>query len=82
MEETGFTRNEKRIFPRTPESFLVNRVATFLPGHKVVPSISAGEIVSCHSTSSGDRKLTCVGQFRDCSIQDWYHACNFVGWIL
>ncbi|KAI9691707.1 MAG: hypothetical protein M1822_007779 [Bathelium mastoideum] len=46
MEETGFTRDEKRVFPKVPESFLANRVATFLPGHKVVPRISAGELAS------------------------------------
>ena len=51
MEETGFTRDQRKVFPRPPESFLANRVATFLPGHKVVPAISAGEIVSICETS-------------------------------
>ncbi len=46
LEETGWTRNGKAQYPKPPEPWLQNRVATFLPGNKVVPSISASQVVS------------------------------------
>lgn len=46
LEETGWTRDGKTQYPKPPESWFQNRVATFLPGNKVMPSISAGELVS------------------------------------
>ena len=46
LEETGWTRDERAQYPKPPESWLQNRVATFLPGSKVVPSISASQLVS------------------------------------
>ena len=45
LEETGWTRDAKAPYPKPPESWLQNRVATFLPGNKVVPYISAGRLV-------------------------------------
>ena len=46
MKETGFEREGQRKYPRQPSSFVANRVATFLPGNKVVPSHTPKEIVS------------------------------------
>ena len=46
LEETGWTRDGSAQYPKPPESWLQNRIATFLPGSKVVPSISASQLVS------------------------------------
>lgn len=52
LEETGWTRDGKAQYPKSPESWLQNRVATFLPGNKVVPFISAGQLVSSDLSQS------------------------------
>jgi MFS family permease len=46
MEETGFSRGETSRYPSRPESFVANRVATFLPGNKVVPKSTLSDFVS------------------------------------
>lgn len=46
MEETGFEREGQTKYPRQPESFLANRIATFLPGNRVVPACTLAETVS------------------------------------
>lgn len=46
IKETGFEREGQKKYPRQPNSFVANRVATFLPGYKVVPSHTPREIVS------------------------------------
>ena len=43
LEETGFSRDGKTSYPRQPRLWLANRVATFFPGHKVVPDLSSTE---------------------------------------
>ncbi|KAJ5093761.1 major facilitator superfamily domain-containing protein [Penicillium angulare] len=35
LPEIGFTRDAGKVYPKQPEGFLANRVATFLPGTKV-----------------------------------------------
>ena len=46
IKETGFEREGQKQYPRQPMSFMANRVATFLPGTKVIPSHTPTEIVS------------------------------------
>ena len=46
LEETAWTRDGKVQHPKPPESWLPNRIATFLPGTKVVPFVSASQVVS------------------------------------
>ena len=46
LKETGFEREGQKKYPRQPNSFVANRVATFLPGNKVVPAHTPREIVS------------------------------------
>lgn len=36
LEETGFSRDSK-VYPELPHTWWANRVATFFPGHRVVP---------------------------------------------
>lgn len=45
LEETGFTRNSSDVakWPVRPQSFLRNRIATFLPGTQVVKPLSVAE---------------------------------------
>lgn len=50
LEETGFTRDQRRTYPAKPQPFVANRVATFFCGTKVVPSISLSALV--HSSVS------------------------------
>ena len=46
MEETGFEREGQTEYPRRPDSFFTNRIATFLPGTRVVPACTFAETVS------------------------------------
>ena len=46
LEETGYDRDGKSVYPVQPDSFLSNRIATFLPGTKVVPHTTLAETVS------------------------------------
>ena len=47
VEETGFAREEDVMpYPERPRGFLANRVATFFPGTRVVPRISARKLVN------------------------------------
>ena len=46
MEETGYDREGKGGYPVQPESFVANRVATFLPGNRIVPRATTAETVS------------------------------------
>ena len=46
IKETGYERDGQKKYPRQPDSFVANRVATFLPGKKVIPSHTPREIVS------------------------------------
>jgi len=45
LEETGFARDQRRIYPLKPQSFIANRMVTFFCGTKVVPPISGSELV-------------------------------------
>ena len=47
LEETGFTRDPAATvrFPEKPQGYIKERIATLLPGTKVVPKISAREFV-------------------------------------
>ena len=46
IEETGFEREGQTKYPRQPKSFVANRIATFLPGNRVVPPCTLAETVS------------------------------------
>ena len=54
MQETGRNRSGDATedFPKTPNTWLRSRMATFFPGNHVVPSISAQKMVS--------RRLRCA----------------------
>ena len=61
LKETGFTRGDVAVrYPDRPQSFVPDRIATFLPGTKVVPRISGADfvsypaIVSCVGAEDGD----------------------------
>jgi MFS family permease len=45
LEETGYDRSEGAVNPKLPESFLANRVQTFLPGNKAVKPATLKETV-------------------------------------
>ena len=46
LEETGYSREEKpEIYPAKPASFVKNRIATLLPGPKIVPATDARGVV-------------------------------------
>lgn len=45
MEETGFERGGKVQYPHAKESFVAKRIATFLPGNRVVPPCTFSETV-------------------------------------
>lgn len=49
LHETGFSRDplERSRWPMPPQIFIRNRLATFLPGTKVVRRISIAQSVSC-----------------------------------
>jgi MFS family permease len=50
LEETGFDREESRTgWPRPPDSFIANRVATFLFGQRLQPSYTTSDRVRCFS---------------------------------
>jgi len=44
LEETGFSRDGRVLYPQPANSFLRNRFDTFFPGTKVVPRISGPEL--------------------------------------
>ena len=46
LEETGFEREGQTRYPRQSKSFVDNRIATFLPGNRVVPACTLAENVS------------------------------------
>ena len=46
MEETGFEREGQSEYPRQPESFVANRIATLLPGNRVVPVCTLAKTVN------------------------------------
>ena len=46
MEETGFARHGEVGYPHQPKSFAANRIATLLPGNRVVPACTFSETVS------------------------------------
>ena len=47
LEETGWTRDSsKKQYPVPPQAWLSNRIATYFPGTKITPYISAGQVVS------------------------------------
>lgn len=46
IEETGFTRSDDRIYPRSSPKFLRNRIETFFPGTKVIPKATWPDVVS------------------------------------
>lgn len=59
MEETGFERERQTKYPQQPKSFAANRIATFLPGNRVVPACTLAESVSpTLSSLNGMRLLT------------------------
>ena len=71
MEETGFEREGKTRYPRQPTSFVANRIATFLPGNKVVPSYTLAETVSPVFPSQNIMRLLTIEQghiFTNCLI--------------
>lgn len=45
LEETGYHRNGGKLWPQKPRSWIQDRLATFFPGSKVMPSISLYELV-------------------------------------
>ena len=54
LEETSFSRDPSaRCFPERSESFLNNRLGTFLPGNKVVPRTSVAQVVSSSESTVG-----------------------------
>lgn len=46
VEETGFTRNDGRVYPPQPTAFVPNRIATLLPGTAVAHVGGVKEAVS------------------------------------
>ena len=79
LEETGWTRDGKAPYPKPPESFLQNRVATFLPGNKVVPPINASALVSDILLRSRPiAKNSLKGLVRGIPIPYWSQPCYFV----
>ena len=47
LEETGWTRDSRQQqYPIAPQGWISNRIATFFPGTKVTPHITAGQVVS------------------------------------
>ena len=46
MEETGYEREGDIQYPQQPTAFVANRIATLLPGNRVVPPCSMSETVS------------------------------------
>ena len=54
MEETGYDREGKGGYPVQPESFVANRVATFLPGNRIIPRATTAETVSSHLRAISD----------------------------
>ena len=58
MEETGFERGGQAQYPRQPESFIANRVATLLPGNRVVPKCTIAETVGLMSKQNKHDRFT------------------------
>ena len=77
LEETGFHRGDD-LTPNVefPRSFIPNRVATFLPGTKVVPHISLSQLVSIFPTAfkNGSLTLLVAGETIHWSIRYWHRA--------
>jgi hypothetical protein len=46
FKETGYSRPGGEQYPRPPESFLANRLATLIGSHKVIPRKTWAQVVS------------------------------------
>lgn len=71
MEETGFERDGQTKYPRQPKSFVANRIATFLPGSRVVPNCTLAETVSPTFSGRNIMRLLTIRQvdiFVNCLI--------------
>ena len=64
LEETGFEREGKSSYPHQPEQVIANRIATFLPGKRVVPPCTFLETVSSTSPNKHARRLLTEAQVR------------------
>ena len=80
LEETGWTRDGKTQYPKPPESWLQNRIATFLPGVQVVPPISVSQLVSSGlSKSRIIADFSLKGLVRSIPIPHWSQPDHFGG---
>jgi hypothetical protein len=83
LEETGFTREDGKVYPLRPSGFIQNRVATYFPGTRVAHIGGLKAAVSDHRvaylSSLGSPYLAPLGMGADF---DRVHASNCPSWHL